>query len=799
MRKLNVIRRFFVAALLSASVGQPVFAVSKAPEVRQKTLIDDGWNFSLTPDSTSSLQPFSKVVDLPHDWSVGLPFDRKAPAGNDGAYLPTGIGRYTRSLSLDSAALAARRHSLVFEGVYERATVIVNGDTVAFRPYGYTTFECDITPSLKPGENTIEVIADNSHQKNSRWYTGSGIYRHVFHVSTGLCHVDEESAFVSTPAVGADSAVVNIEFDIVGAPASGRQAVLTVTDAEGIKVAETTVAVTDASCKASLDVAQPKLWSPATPELYDMNICLYDGDTMLDSLIVPFGIRAVDYSADAGFMLNGVPVLLNGACVHHDNGILGAASYDAAEARKVRLLKEAGFNAVRTSHNPPAPAFLAECDRQGLLVIDEAFDGWRDAKNKEDYSVWFDDWAVDDVAHMVRRDRNHPSVIAWSIGNEVIERKKIEVVSTARRLAAECRRLDPTRPVTEALCAWDSDWEIYDPHAEALDIVGYNYMIHKSETDHARCPERVMWQTESYPADVVSNWHKVVENPYIIGDFVWTGMDYLGESGIGRFHYSGQTEGEHYERDQWPWHGAYCGDVDIIGIRKPVSHLRDMLYNEDAEPIYMAVREPDGYNGEIKVTKWGVWPTWESWNWPGHEGKPIEVEVLSRSPFVRLYLDDKLITEQPAGLGNDCRTVFTLPYAPGILRAVAIDDNGNEVAAARLVTAGAPARLRLVADRNVIAADGQDLVYVMVEVVDADGNIVPDAVLPVKFSVSGAGEFLAAGSADLTSREIYSEPAVTTWKGRVLAVIKSSDRPGTINLKAAAPGVKNANIKVATR
>ena len=251
---------------------------------------------------------------------------------------------------------------------------------------------------------------------------------------------------------------------------------------------------------------------------------------------------------------------MNGACVHHDHGILGAAAFDAAEARKVRLLKEGGFNAVRTSHNLPSPAFLDECDRQGLLVIDEALDGWREHKNENynDYNLWFDEWAVKDVGDMVRRDRNHPSIIAWSIGNEVIERKKIEIVQSARKLAGECRKLDPTRPVTEALCAWDADWEIYDPHAEALDIVGYNYMIHKSESDHARCPERVMWQTESFPRDAANNWHKVKENPYIIGDFVWTGIDYLGESGIGRYHYKGETEGEHYQNDQWPWHGGYC-------------------------------------------------------------------------------------------------------------------------------------------------------------------------------------------------------------------------------------------------
>ncbi|MDE6394892.1 MAG: DUF4982 domain-containing protein [Duncaniella sp.] len=464
------------------------------------------------------------------------------------------------------------------------------------------------------------------------------------------------------------------------------------------------------------------MWSPETPALYQMNIALDDNGRAVDSFDQTFGIRTVTYSAKDGLKLNGKDIVLNGACVHHDNGVLGAASYDAAEARKVRLLKEGGFNAVRTSHNLPSPAFLDECDRQGLLVIDEALDGWRQGKNANDYHLWIDEWGTKDVGDMVRRDRNHPSIIAWSIGNEVMERKSIEVVSTARKLAAACRALDPTRPVTEALCAWDSDWEIYDPHAEALDIVGYNYMIHKSESDHQRDPERVMWQTESYPRDAASNWHKVTENPYIIGDFVWTGLDYLGESAIGRYYYDGDTPGEHYYHPQWPWHGAYCGDIDITGWRKPVSHYRDMLYNPD-ETLYMAVREPDGYFGKLNHTQWSVWPTWESWNWAGHEGKPIEVEVLSRYPKVRLYLDGKMLDEKESGEKCDFRTVFTIPYAPGTLMAAGVDKDGKEVETRTIVTAGEPASIRLTPDKRVMTADNQDLTYVVVEVLDRNGNV----------------------------------------------------------------------------
>lgn len=509
-------------------------------------------------------------------------------------------------------------------------------------------------------------------------------------------------------------------------------------------------------------------------------------------------MRSISYSAADGFRLNGQPILLSGSCVHHDNGLLGARSYDAAEARKVRLLKQAGFNAVRTSHNIPSEAFLDECDRQGLLVIDEAFDGWRDSKTPHDYAELFDQWWDKDVDAMVLRDRNHPSIMCWSIGNEVMERKKLEVVTTARKLADRCRTLDPTRPVTSALASWDSDWEIYDPLAAVHDIVGYNYMIHKSEEDHQRVPDRVMWQTESYPRDVFANWVKVNDNPYIIGDFVWTGIDYLGESAIGRFYYEGDSEGEHYHRDQWPWHAAFCGDIDLIGERKPVSYYRDMLYNPDRVKLYMAVREPDGYYGKIKETQWGTYPTWESWTWPGHEGKPIEVEVLSHYDKVHLYLDGKLMGEMHTTRAEGFRAVFTLPYQPGTLQACGVDSEGVEKERVAIETAGKPAALRLRADRNVIAADNQDLVYVTAEIVDSKGRVVPNASDRIAFTVSGAGTIEATGSADIKDTEGYHRTGRNAWKGRAMAIVKSTPRAGKIVLRATSPSLKSASITLRT-
>ena len=499
-------------------------------------------------------------------------------------------------------------------------------------------------------------------------------------------------------------------------------------------------------------------------------------------------------------MLNGKKVLINGACVHHDDGVLGAMAFDAAEIRKVKLMKEAGFNLIRTSHNPTTRAFLDACDSLGMLVIGEAFDGWRTQKNPYDYSTLIDSCYREDIHAMVERDMNHPSIISWSIGNEVIERKDIRVVTTARKLKAAIKEIDDTRPVTEALCAWDSDWEIYDPHFEVLDIGGYNYMIHKHAEDHQRDPKRVMWQTESFPRDAFSNWKLVHDYPYIIGDIVWTGLDYLGESGIGRNYYDGERPGEHWvDGGQPEWHGAYCGDVDITGWRKPISHYREMLWNSEERILYLAVKEPDGYRGKINTTSWSVWPTWESWNWPGWEGKPIEVEVYTKQPEVKLYLNDKLIGTKQVSRDTEYKAVFTVNYEPGTLRAelsTPLPKQGG--AGVSLFTSGSPARLRLTPDKTVMTADGQDLTFITLEVVDKQGRVCPDAAIPCEAIVKGQGSLLSFASADLKDTEPYTSSRVTTWKGRALLVVRSSHTKGKaqVSIKSSLP---TANITIKTK
>ncbi len=806
----------FLSAIVLASIMSQGAVVSAASDLTgatirdmsvRKQLIDDGWQFRMIlDDNGDSVASDWSNVDLPHDWSILSEFDKNVKAGNDGGYLPTGKGLYRKIIRVKPGDNKDAHTSIYLEGAYMNAEVWVNGLSVGKRPYGYSSVIYDITPQLKEGDNIIEISVDNSAQKNCRWYSGSGIYRHVWLQNTGSIAVEPWSAYITTPKVSESASSVNLRLNAVNRSEKSEEikVLASIVDVDGNKVSSEKKDVTIPAGKSAdveLDFSSEKLalWSPDSPTLYTMDIELIADDKVVDRLSESFGVRSIAYSSNEGFLLNGRPVLISGGCVHHDNGLLGARSYDKAEARKVKLMKEAGFNAVRTSHNSPSPAFLDECDRQGLLVIDEAFDGWREAKTPHDYSNLIDEWWEADIESLVLRDRNHPSVICWSIGNEVIERKKIEVVTTAKKLADKCRELDPTRPVTSALAAWDSDWEIYDPLAAQHDIVGYNYMIHKSESDHKRVPDRVMWQTESYPRDAFSNWTKVADNSYIIGDFVWTAIDYVGESGIGRHYYEGDVPGEHYERDLWPWHGAYCGDIDLLGVRKPISHYRQMLYNP-SKKVYMAVREPNGYEGEIKETLWGTYPTWESWNWPGHEGKPIDVEVISNFAKVRLYLDGKLIGEKPTTRDEGFKAVFTLPYTPGELVAKGVGSDGTESAeSVSLSTAGEPVALRIVTDKAALNADNQDLAYITVEIVDGKGRIVPNASNRVSFAISGQGTIEATGSGDVKDTEGYCNNERNAWKGRAGAIVKSTAKPGAVTLKVTSPGLKSAVLKMSSR
>ncbi len=785
MKKLNSI--YYLIFAVAAGIPGPTAS-------GKDTLFNSGWRFSLNADSTSVAPGFDdsnwRALNLPHDWSIELPFDKNAPAGNDGGYLPAGTGWYRKTFRMDDLK-DGNVYKLKIGGAYMDSEVYVNGKKAGGHPYGYSTYFTDITPFLKKGENTIAIKVDNSAQKNCRWYSGSGLYRDVTLRESGPVRLSDYGSFVKTP----DLTTAEADIFIDNRTAEPRKIKVAV-DINGKSESKEVEVPADAeNFKTTLKLSVPdaKPWSPESPQLYDCTITLSENGKEIDRLSHKTGFRTLEWNAENGLKLNGKNILLNGGCVHHDNGIIGAAAYRDAERRRARLLKEAGFNAVRTSHNLPSETFLDACDEYGLLVIDESFDGWRDAKNDHDYHKLFDSNWQADLDAMILRDRNHPSVFCWSIGNEVIERKRIEVVTTAHKLASRCRELDPTRPVTSALAAWDSDWEIYDPLAAEHDITGYNYMIHKSESDHERVPSRVMMQTESFPAHAWGNYRQVADHPYVIGDFVWTAIDYIGESGIGRYYYEGDPEGEHWVQPLYPWHAAYCGDIDLTGFRKPISHYRSMLWNPDGEHLFMAVKEPDGYHGKVKTTMWSTWPTTESWNWEGHEGKPIQVEVYSHYPKVRLSLNGETISEKSV---ENMAATFDLPYAPGILKAEGIDAGGNVAESKTLATAGKPAAIRLKPETTSLANDGSELSFINIEIIDNKGNVVPAADNNLRIDISGSGELVGFGNADIKDEDPYFDSTHKAWKGRALAVVRGNGKKGTLKVKVASPGLPSSSLAI---
>ncbi|SPE37718.1 fragment of glycoside hydrolase family 2 protein (part 2/2) [Candidatus Sulfopaludibacter sp. SbA3] len=686
------------------------------------------------------------------------------------------------------------------------ATVYINGHNLGTHPYGYTSFFHDLTPHLQAGSNNVLTVrVDQSKHRNSRWYAGSGIYRHVWlHVADSV-HVVPWGTFVTTPQVSAAQAKVVVNMKL--ANESGKQSDLALqtvvyggSDAVAGRANSSAAANPGATIEVSQEITvdQPALWTPDTPNLYRAVTRVTEDGKAIDEVSTTFGIRSIEWSADRGFVLNGKPLKMCGGCVHHDQGPLGALAFDRAEERRVQMLKESGFNAIRTAHNPPSPAFLDASDRLGMLVMDEAFDCWAKGKNPFDYSVSFKDWWQRDIDAMVLRDRNHPSVVMWSIGNEIPERGEPLGAQEAKMIADYVRALDPSRPITSALNFIFGKWSDTDGYYSALDIAGYNYNLNNHADDRKRVPSRIMACTESYPQSTFDYWSMVDDSPYIIGDFVWTAIDYLGESGLGRWYYRDpkDTSQEGYGAP-YPCHGADCGDIDICGNRTANAHYRNIVWNR-GEKLFLGVRQapPEGKN--LRVTRWGVWPVYASWTWPGMEGKPLEVEIYSRGEAVRLYLDDKLIGEKPTTRAEKFKANFSVPYAPGVLKVVALQGSGT-IATSVLKTAGEPVQIRLTADRKSLRADGQGLSFITVEAVDAHGQPHPNVDHPVTFSLNGPGTIAAVGNADLTSEEPYQGNQRKLFHGTGLVIIRSSRTAGALTIAATAPGLKSGSIQLVSR
>lgn len=789
---------------------------------QNKTCIDKDWKFFLGDGigviDNPGVADNWRTLSLPHDWSVETEAAAKAGGTVVGPFSTNSVGGYQTGFTVggegwyhkivNKSPKDNNRYVFYFEGAYNQTDVYVNGKHCMFNPYGYSSFKVDATDYLHDGENHLAVRVRNEGN-NTRWYAGSGIYRHVWLIKTPQVFIDEWKTFVkatdgqvSISTVVSNKLPKNAKFRVTVKIINPDR--ITVT---GVSRKMTVRAGEELPITIPVNMNNVRRWSPDSPFMYKAVIEIASLKTKEKSTIdIPFGVRSIDYSAEKGFLLNGESILLRGGCVHHDNGLLGAAAYDRAEDRKLQILKDQGYNAVRTSHGIPSEHFLHACDSIGLMVIDEAFDQWLRKKNKEDYHRYFAEWSNHDVEVMVRRDRNHPSVVMWSIGNEIPGRIETEGMAVAERLRQRILALDTTRPITAAICGWDEgdswnaaghDWSNQDDKAfRSLDIGGYNYLFFLYERDHATHPERVMCGLESYPKKLAENWQMVEKFPYVIGDFIWTAMDYLGEAGIGSA--SVRTEGNQSMFQKWPWYNGWCGDIDLIGQKKPQSYYHDVVWR--LSPVTIAVERPVPEGSHMSVSAWGWQLEEQSWTFGDLSDKDtMTVNVYSRSPKVRLYLNGERVGESTTS--STYWAAFRVPYKPGTLRAVNLDAQGRELAdeSYELQTTGSPAAIRLTADRSTISTDYHDLSFVTVELVDARGRVITsDSSSVVELSVEGAGSLVASGNGSPTDMQSFRSATPKLFQGRALAIVNGNGYPGQIKLTAKSAGLPDATLIVTT-
>jgi beta-galactosidase len=804
--------RFFTILLTVISVT----SFAKAPvAARYHLLMDKSWKFYLGDDKSASEISFNdnawRTLDLPHDWSIEGQFSKDATTGGGGGYLPTGIGWYRKQFTLPSS-VKGRQVNIQFDGVYQNSVVWINGHLLGKRPNGYISFVYDLTPYLTSGKNTIAVKVDNSAQPNSRWYSGSGIYRHVWLNITNPVHIAQWGTYVTTPTVSAASATVSVKTKIEnsGADINGATLTSTIIDESGHEVATGKTAVS-ISAKASNDfeqsiqVASPALWAVETPHLYTLHSTITSGNKVIDEFQSSFGIRTLEYSAVSGFSLNGKRVKMNGVCLHHDGGCVGAAVPIKIWEERLKILRDMGCNAIRTSHNPVAPEFLDLCDKMGFLVMDEAFDAWESGKVKNDYHLYFDEWAQTDVKDQVHRDRNHPSVVLWSAGNEIPDQTKDKGVELMKALITTFHAEDPTRPVTTAnddIAADNGSTKL--EYMQAEDIVGYNYVDRWHERrelfysiDHADHPKWMMIGTEDdavrnaaeYSLGMVKGvvrpnylggmiraeqlWKYVAVHDYVIGDFMWTGIDYLGEA-------------------RWPGKGSSSGEIDMTNQPK------------------------DGYY--FYQSQWTNKPVLHllpKWNWEGHEGQIIPVLAYTNCDTVELFVNGKSygvkVQEFPrqgnSGGWNryakpyvnittaDLHLSWDVAYEPGVIKAVG-RKNGKQVVIDEIHTAGKPASLRLTTDNSPVNADGKDVALIHVDILDADGNIVPTADNNITFNVTGSGKLMGVDNGNQRDDDSFKMNSRKAFNGHAYAVIQADGKPGSITLTVQADGLKSSSVTI---
>ena len=803
----------------------------KSAEISRTVSFDDGWRFLKGNPPDTEKPGFDdsgwRTLDIPHDWSIedlpgqnGVdiigPFDRSAIDKGSSGYMVGGIGWYRKSFTISEEDRDKIAY-LQFDGVCMRSDVWLNGKHLGFHPYGYTPFYYDITSYLNPpGQSNIVAVRVKNEGMNSRWYSGSGINRHVWLTLANSVHIDVSGGiYITTPVITENSAEVKVSTTLINSGKSDENIVLytELLDPSG-KVAATASGNSKVVSGQTIQVTQdipvkmPSLWSVDKPDLYIAKVSVMKNDKVVDVLTTHFGIRSIKADAQTGFTINGKSIILTGGCIHHDNGPLGAASIDRAEERKIEILKNNGFNAIRTAHNPPSPALLDACDRLGMVVINEIFDNWEIAKRNQDYHLFFRDWWQRDVESWVRRDRNHPSVIIWSIGNEIRETFDTSGLRIARNLTSQIRRFDQSRLVTECFMdfAWmrgqKSKWDEIPEHMALFDLIGYNYAYKRYEEDHIRYPDRVMVGTETNPPLAMENYEMAKKLPYVIGYFVWTAMDNLGEAGRGIPQLmdvlpdinNSQAAGGGFNRDAWPVFTNYQGDIDIIGNRKVPSYYQHVVWGKSKVEMFVHRPVPEGKK-EV-TSSWGFPDELKSWNWSGHEGEIFRVHVYTRSQQVRLELNGKIVGEKNMDTGKSITAEFEVPWEAGTLVARCFD-NGSETGSQALKTSGKPMAVRLIADRTRIKADRNDLSYIRAEIIDSEGNIVPDADdIMVNFEVSGNGGIAGVGSGNPADMSSFQQPKKKAYQGICLVILKPKSTPGKIYVRATADGLKEASLKI---
>lgn len=789
-------------------------------------------------------------VTLPHDAMILEQRDSACKNQNNTGFFPG--GDYTYKKTFFAPKEYENKNILIeFEGVYMNAMVYINGDFAGKCPFGYSNFYVNANRFLKfDSDNEIKVLVLNGAELNSRWYTGSGIYRNVNLLVGEQLHIKEDGVKITTPDIEEGLAVVAISTTIENNGFQSKNAYLytEILNEDGQVVATDKSPVTlfsgeTLTVKQRVYVEQPLLWSVEEPNLYTYSSKLLVEDHIVDEEKGHFGIRKLQLDTKNGFRINGEVVKLRGACIHHDNGVLGASTFERAEERRVEILKKAGFNAIRSAHQPMSKAMLDACDRLGMLVMDETFDMWTSNKTQYDYALNFHEWWEKDVQSMVEKDYNHPSVIMYSIGNEIPESGTKHGAELNRTIADKVRELDGTRFVISSvngwLCIMDRLGEVMasfatgnqaaaeqQPQTNEInsvmssivgmmnqiaghelvgavteqtfvgsDIAGYNYMSGRYEIDKELYPNRLICGTESMPRDIDINWRLTKSNSHILGDFAWAGWDYLGEAGIGKVDYTLDESKGIY--GPYPWYIAYCGDIDIVGNRRPASYYREIVWGLRKEP-YIAVQRPHHYHDKYMSSAWSWSDSIASWTWPGSENESIKVEVYSDAEEVELLVNGVSVGKAAAGEANRFKAIFDIVYIPGELIAVAYN-NGEETGRMVLQSAGQGLALKLNSDRKELNASGSDLAYIMISLTDENGILQDATDRKVSITVEGAGSLQGFGSADPKSLENFFDTERTTFDGKVLAVIRSKSEVGVIKVTASAEGCPPEEIAITVK